>query len=189
MPSFLNSNTNPTQISFKRTITLSTKDQNNNNNPIAESFTVSGPVSPGVTPIYIAGGTKAVIPLSTTTGDGAPYLKIHFPTSSNGNNLYITYAVANQYMADGYYDYKTGVPTAYYNALRAWINTNPSTGAIYSTISQTLRTRTLKFTAVGNSTNKPANAVTFYVKFQGLFGGVTLSNNTTQAINTTLTTL
>lgn len=173
MPSFLNPNTSPAQIAFKRTISLSTADQNNNNAPIAESFSVSGPVSQGVTAILIAGGTKAVIPLSTTTGNGAPYLKIHFPTAANGNNLYVTYAVANSYMADGYYDYKTGVPTAYYNALRAWINTNPSTGSIYSTVVPVLRTRSLKFTAVGNSTNRPANAVTFYVKFQGLFGGVT----------------
>lgn len=171
MPSFLNPNTNPSQITFKRTVILSTTDQNNNNNPISESFTVSGPVSPGITPIFIASGTKAVIPLSTTTGNGAPYLKIHFPTAANGNNLYITYAVANQFMDDGYYDYKTGVPAAYYNALRAWINTNPSTGLVYTSVASITRTRTLKFNSVGNSTNKPANAVTFYIKFQGLFGG------------------
>lgn len=173
MPNFLNPNTSPTQISFKRTVSLSTTDQNNNNAAIAESFSISGPVSQGITPILIAGGTKAVIPISTTTGNGAPYLKIHFPTAANGNNLYITYAVANQFMADGYYDYKTGVPTSYYNALRAWINTNQSTGTIFTSINPVLRTRSLKFTAVGNSTNKPANAVTFYVKFQGLFGGTT----------------
>lgn len=176
MPSFLNPNTNPSQITFKRTVTLSTTDQNNNNNSIAESFTVSGPVSPGITPVYIAGGTKAVIPLSTTTGDGAPYLKIHFPTAANGNNLYVTYAVANQYMADGYYDYKTGVPSTYMTALRNWINTNPSTGTVYGNSLPVTRTRSLKFTAVGNSTNKPANAVTFYIKFQGQFGGTIVLN-------------
>jgi len=165
-------NVSPSLITFKRTITLSTIDQNNNNQPVTESYTVTGPSAPGVTPVVLAGGTKMVIPLSNTSGDGAPYLKIHLPSGSNGNNLYVTYAVANQYMADGYYDYKTGVPTAYYNALRAWINTNPSTGVQYTTISSATRTRSLKFVAVGDSTNKPANAVTFYVQFTGTFGAV-----------------
>lgn len=175
MPALLKyPNVSPTLISFKRTITLSTIDQNNNGNSVTESYTVTGPSSPGITPIILPGGTKAVIPLSTTTGDGAPYLKIHFPSGSNGNKIYITYAVANQYMADGYYDYKTGVPTSYYNALRAWINTNPSTGNQYTTLNSATRTRNLKFVALGNSTNKPANSVTFYVQFIGTFGGLSV---------------
>lgn len=173
MPNLLNQNTSPTLITFKKTITLSTVDQNNNNAAIAESYVISGPSSQGVTPITIANGTKAVIPLTNTTGNGAPYLKIHFPAGTNTNKIYITYCVANQYMADGYYDYKTGVPASYMTALRNWINTNPSSGQLYNTISSTTKTRTLKFIAYGASTNKTSNAVTFYVKFQGLFGGIT----------------
>lgn len=166
MPSFsLNQNTNPTAITVKQTISLSTLDENNSNAPINEGYIVSGPSCAGVTPIFIAGGTKAVIPLSTSSGAGAPYLKIHFPTGG-GKNIYVTYCVANPYMADGYYDYKTGIPTSYSNALKDWINLVPSTvgGGVI------LKTRILKFSAYGKSTNRPANSVTFYIKLQGTFG-------------------
>lgn len=179
--SFLTPNTAPASISFKRTVTLSTLDQNNNNASLAEGYVVSGPVSQGVTPIFIAGGTKAVIPLSTSSGNGAPYLKIHFPTGS-GDKLYLTYAVGNSQMADGYYDYKTGVPTSYYNALRAWINALPP----FATTGTLVKTRSLKFSAYGNATNKPANAVTFYLTFQGTFGA-SVSNNSNIPNNDTQT--
>ena len=173
MPSIsLYPNTNPTAITFKQTISLSTLDQNNSNAPLNEGYIVSGPACAGVTPIFIAGGTKAVIPLSTASGAGAPYLKIHFPTGS-GKNLYVTYCVANPYMADGYYDYKTGVPAAYATALKDWINLVPSV------ITPALKTRTLKFSAYGNSTNKPANSITFFVKLQGTFGAFSTTPNTT----------
>lgn len=162
----LQANTPPTNISFKQTITLSTLDQNNSNAPINEGYIVSGPSCAGITPMFIAGGTKAVIPLSTASGNGAPYLKIHLPTL-NEKNIYLTYAVANSLMADGYYDYKTGVPTAYYNALRAWINLLPSPTR-FST-GPVLKTRVLKFSAYGNTTNKPANSVTFFFNLQGTF--------------------
>lgn len=169
IPTSLFPNTNPTAITFKQTISLSTLDQNNSNAPINEGYIVSGPVIAGVTPIFIAGGTKAVIPLSTSSGVGAPYLKIHFPTVLNGKNIYLTYCVANPYMADGFYDYKTGVPAAYFNALKAWI------GLVPSLISggPVLKTRSLKFSAYGNLTNKPANSTTFYFKLQGTFGSTT----------------
>ena len=81
----------------------------------------------------------------------------------------MSYCVANQFMADGFYDYTTGVPTTYFNALKAWINTNPQTGQPYTETNPTLRTRSLKFIGYGDTTNKPANAVTFFVNFQGTF--------------------
>lgn len=186
MPNFLTPNTSPAGITFKQTITLSTADQNNNNAAIPEGYVVSGPSSQGVTPIFIAGGTKAVIPLSTSSGNGAPFLKIHFPTNPNGTNLYVTYCVANSYMADGYYDYKTGVPTAYYNALRAWINTNPATGLSYTNNIPRTVTRGLKFSAYGNITNKTANSTTFYVTFKGTFPILNLSSGTATAIPITV---
>lgn len=169
--STLITNASPSTISFKKTILLSTLDQNNNNASVTESsYVVSGPVAQGVTPIYLNGGQKAVIPLTSQTGNGAPYLKIHFPTNGSTNAVYVTYCVANQYMADGFYDYKTGVPTTYFNALRSWINTNPVSGTQYLNGAPTLRTRQLKFSTYGASTNKPSNAITFYIKFQGTFG-------------------
>lgn len=162
-------NTNVTAIPFKQTVILSTVDKNNNNAPISEAFIVTGPTAAGVTKIPINGTNKAVIPLTTTSGDGAPFLKIHYPTV--GNMMYITFAVANSQMQDGYYDYQTGVPASYLQALRAWINTNPNTGQPYITTSNTptVRVRGLKFIAYGAGTNKPGNAVTFFLNYQGTF--------------------
>jgi hypothetical protein len=77
-------------------------------------------------------------------------------------------------MADGYYDYKTGVPTVYYNALRAWINLLGP----FITGGPVLKTRSLKFSAYGNLTNKAANSVTFYIKIQGTFGSAAAAAST-----------
>lgn len=182
MPITLTPNTAPANITFKQTIILSTLDQNNNNAPLVEGYVVTGPVSQGVSPLFIAGGTKVVIPLTTASGNGAPYLKIHFPTNPNGNAVYLTYCVANNLMADGYYDYKTGVPVAYKNALRAWINTNPSTGVAYTNFAPLTRTRSLKFSAYGNATNVPSNAITFYFNLQGTFGASNTNGGTVDVI-------
>lgn len=172
-------NVNPTSITFKKSIDLSTLDQNNNNASVTESsYTVSGPVSQGVAPIFLNGQQKAVIPLTNATGNGAPYLKIHFPNLANPAAMYITYCVANSFMADGFYDYKTGVPASYFNALRTWINTNPSTGGQFLNGTPILRGRTLKFSAYGSSTNKPSNAVTFFIKFEGTYGTATVTGPT-----------
>lgn len=164
-------NTNPQNISFKSTVQLFTTDSNTNAS-ITEGYVVSGPTSPGVTPVNL-GGSKFAIPLTSSSSPGSPYLKIHFPTSQNGlNKVYVTYCVANQYMMDGFYDYTTGVPTSYMNALRAWINTNPQTGQPYTNGAPVVRSRTLTFSDYGDTTNKPANSVTFYIVFQGTFSAV-----------------
>lgn len=164
-------NTPPALISFKQEVIFSTVDVNNSNAPITEAFIVTGPTAIGITQVNLAGGggTKAVIPLTTTSGNGAPFLKIHYPTV--GNVFYVTFCVANNLMADGYYDYKTGVPASYTQSLRSWINTNPSTGQPYinSNGTPTVRSRNLKFIAYGTGTNKPGKAVTFFLKYQGTF--------------------
>lgn len=162
----------PSSIVFKQSVVFSAVDQNNNNAPINEGFIVSGPVSQGITPIFISGGAKAVIPLTTASGNGAPYLKIWFPNQI-GNALYLTYCVANSAAPDGYYDYKTGVPTTYFSALRAWI----AGGSSISSISTIIASRSLKFSAYGRTSNKPANATTFYIKFQGTFSTSSTSSS------------
>jgi len=179
-------NVPPQNIAFKQTIILGTTDSNNNNIAIQEGYVVSGPTSPGMSPIVIAGGAKVVIPLTTGTGPGAPFLKIHYPTNPLGNALYVTYCVANNSMADGYYDYTTGVPSAYFSALRTWINTNVTNGQqLQNANGFTLRERILYLSAFGNLTNKPANSISFQIKFQGTFGPVPNVNKII-AVTTTL---
>lgn len=171
-------NTDPQNITFKSVVQLSTVDQNNNNAPIIEGYIVSGPSSPGTTPLNLS-GYKIIVPLTTSSSQGSPCLKIHLPTSTNGlNKVYVTYCVVNQYMIDGYYDYTTGVPATYMSALRNWINTNPQTGQPYTNNAPILRTRSLKFTGYGDLTNKPANSVTFYINFQGTFSNAVFGGGT-----------
>ncbi len=155
-------NPNPATIFHKKVI-FSTLDTITSN-AIVEGYNVSNPSLAGITVITLAGGTKAVVPLSTATGAGAPYLKFHFPSGPSANTMYITFAVKSTAMSDGYYDYTTGIPAAYRTALRNWIK--GTSGVI--TVSAT-KTKALKFTAYGASTNKPAEAVTFYVNFQAFF--------------------
>jgi len=177
-------NVNPINIPFKNTIILGTTDSNNNNAVIDEGYVVSGPTSPGVSPIVIAGGSKVVIQLTTSTAQGAAFLKIHYPLNPNGKNVYVTYCVANNKMVDGYYDYITGVPSSYFQALRGWINTAPN-GTQYSNNNAfTIRERILYFSDFGNLTNKPANSISFQVKFQGTFGPA-INNDETVKITKT----
>ena len=161
-------NINPQNISFKSTVTMFTTDANTNAN-VSEGYIVAGPTAAGVTPLSLGNG-KLAIPLTPSSSPGSPYLKIHFPTSQNGlNKLYVTYCVANSFMADGFYDYTTGVPTTYMNALRAWINTNPQTGQPYTNQLPVERSRAFTLSDYGETTNKPANSVTFFIVYQGTF--------------------
>ena len=113
----------------------------------------------------LTSGNKVVVPLTTSTGSGSPYLKFHLPTTT-ANTMYVTFCVKNSFMVDGYYDYKTGIPSAYRTALKNWLVYTTSGP---STIPVGVKQKALKFTAYGSSTNKPSEAVTFYVTFQGTF--------------------
>ncbi len=163
----LTPNLPPTSL-FKKQVIFSTVDSNTGG-AIAEGYIVSNPSSPGITVIPLAGGTKAVVPISTSSGNGAPYLKFHFPNGS-ANTLYVTFAVKNSSMVDGYYDYKTGIPSTYRTALKDWIIGN-------STYVSGLKTKSLKFTAYGSSTNKPQEATTFYINFQTMYSTSTTSES------------
>ena len=158
-------NSDPATI-FNKQVSFSTVDLLTNT-PVTEGYSVSSPSSTGIVVVPLS-STKVVIPLTTTSGDGAPYLKIHLPTGA-GNKMYVTFCVKSSAMADGYYDYKTGIPSAYRTALKSWI-----AGSSILIPTGTVQRR-LKFTSYGISTNKPAEAITFYVSFQGVFaisGGV-----------------
>lgn len=161
-------NSNPATI-FSKKVILSTLNEDTNQ-PVVEGYFVSNPQGAGITFGTLASGNKVIVPLTSTSGSGSPVLKFHMP--GNGNTLYVTFAVQNAFMSDGYYDYKTGIPTTFKNALRTWINTNPSTGAQYPLpISGIVtRTRKIQFSAYGLDTNKPQEAVTFYVSFKASYG-------------------
>lgn len=151
---------------FKKEIQFSTTDEISGQ-AIIEGYNVSGPFNSTITQITLAGGKKCVVPITSDTGSGAPYLKFHFPNGSSSDKIYLTFAVKNAQMADGYYDYKTGIPTAYRSKLKQFIISHLSPAAQMA--ANGTKTKALRFTTYGSSTNKPAEAVTFYFTFSGLF--------------------
>jgi hypothetical protein len=152
---------------FKKEIAFSTIDEISGQN-IIEGYTVIGPSNNNITSIPLAGGRKYVVPLTSDNGEGAAYLKFHLPNGTSESKMYLTFAVKNSAMADGFYDYKTGIPDTYKSKLKQFIV--PSTQFVTS---PGYRTKELRFTSYGTSTNKPAEAITFYVTFKAMFEGLT----------------
>jgi hypothetical protein len=151
---------------FKKEIAFSTVDEISGQN-ITEGYTVIGPSNSSITSISIARGRKCVVPITSDNGEGAPYLKFHFPNGTSENKMYLTFAVRNSRMADGYYDYTTGIPTDYKNKLKQFIISEVST--FNQSKINGVKTKELRFTSYGSSTNKPAEAITCYVEFRALF--------------------
>lgn len=186
--------TNPQPASIlNRKIQFGTVN-NTNGNVIQEPFRVFGPYAQGVQATWLRTGTKAVIPLTTETGEGAYFLKLHFPNTSStsptiNRTMYITFCQKNNAYDDGYKDFIQRVPPAYITALKKWIDNGraPSTSGV-------IRYRKLSFTAYGQQTSRVNNAVSFEVRFNyrganvgtgGNTGGITqVDSNTTFGPNT-----
>ena len=159
-------NANPAVI-FHKEVTFFTQDEISSQN-IIEGYNVNGPFNTTITAIPLAGGTKFVVPLtSDSTSPNAPFLKFHFPNGTSGNKLYVTFAVKNTRMADGYYDYTTGIPNTYKSQLRNFIVAPINTVQLASLSGP--REKEIRFTTYGSSTNKPAEAVTFKVTFKAIY--------------------
>lgn len=167
LPIIANENPYTSAQVFKKEVSFSTQDEISSQN-IIEGYNVNGPFNITITSIPLAGGSKFVVPLtSDSTSPGAPFLKFHFPNGTSGNKLYVTFAVKNSRMADGYYDYKTGIPSTYRTQLRNFI-VSPINSVQFNNLSGP-REKAIRFTTYGSSTNKPAEAVTFYVTFKAVY--------------------
>jgi len=114
-------------------------------------------------------GPCIVIPLTTNSGNGSPYLKIHLP-QDNESVMYITFSIRHNAMSDGYYDYIQGIPTAYRTALRNWIKDNK----LIDLNSTKPTTKSLKFNVRGIDTAQISASLDFYVNFSAVLG---LTNN------------
>lgn len=138
-----------------------------------EPHTVSGPTPQGTFTIPLNAinivGNKTVIPLTSSTGAGTYWLKIHKPQPGS-SALYVTFAQKNSAMADGYYDYVTGIPAAFRTALRSWIADNPTS----LSTSPVTYTKSLLFTVNGIDTNQISSAIQFRVSFSAVIGGVAI---------------
>lgn len=150
----------------------------NNGDPFTEPHFVSGPTPGGTFNIPLnavpINGNKVVIPLSTNTAAGSFWLKLHLPQPGS-STMYITFAQKNSAMADGYYDYITGIPATMRTDLRNWIKDN----AILNINQNVTKIKTLLFTVYGYDTNQVSSAIQFRVRFSALFGSAVAGGATT----------
>lgn len=136
-----------------------------------EPHFVNGPTPVGAFNIPLNGvsivGNKVVVPLQTTTGWGSYWLKFWLPQPGS-KIMYVTFAQKNASMADGFYDYITGIPVDYRTALRTWIRDDN----LPTNLSQVIpRTKSLSFTSYGLDTNQVSSAIPFKINFTAIFGG------------------
>lgn len=158
---------------------------NTNGNTIDEPFRVFGPYAQGVQVTWLRTGTKAVIPLTTETGEGSFFLKLHYPNTSStsptvNKTMYVTFCQKNNTYDDGYKDFIQSVPEAYMTALKKWIDNGraPSTSGV-------IRYRKLSFTAYGQKTSRVNNAVSFEMRFNYRGANVGTGGNTGGLVQTT----
>jgi hypothetical protein len=158
---------------------------NTNGNTIDEPFRVFGPYAQGVQVTWLRTGTKAVIPLTTETGEGSFFLKLHYPNTSStsptvNKTMYVTFCQKNNTYDDGYKDFIQRVPEAYMTALKKWIDNGraPSTSGV-------IRYRKLSFTAYGQKTSRVNNAVSFEMRFNYRGANVGTGGNTGGLVQTT----
>jgi len=158
---------------------------NTNGNTIDEPFRVFGPYAQGVQVTWLRTGTKAVIPLTTETGEGSFFLKLHYPNTSStsptvNKTMYVTFCQKNNTYDDGYKDFIQRVPEAYMTALKKWIDNGraPSTSGV-------IRYRKLSFTAYGQKTSRVNNAVSFEMRFNYRGANVGTGGNTGRLVQTT----
>ena len=166
LPTIANINPYSNAAIFKKEIQFFTQDEITGQS-ITEGYNVNGPFHTTITAIPLVGGTKFVVPLTTDTGSGAAFLKFHFPNGTSSNKMYVTFAVKNSRMADGYYDYTTGIPESYRTKLKNFIVSPISAIQLFNVSGP--REKAIRFTTYGSSTNKPAESVTFYVAFKAVF--------------------
>lgn len=159
-------NQNPNNaLNYK--IELITTD-NTNGNIFEEPHSVSSPspyqssfniplnassISPG----------KIVIPLTNDTSDGSYWIKLWLP-QPNSSTMYITFSQRVFGFGDGYYDFVTGIPTAYRTALRGWILDNRTLP-----LQQSTKSKELEFNFVGLDTNQASASELFTVRFSSVF--------------------
>lgn len=155
----MNENISPESLLHKKAV-ISTI---NNGTAFLEPHKIYGPYAQDIKVTKLPIGNKYVIPISNNNGEGANYIKLHFPAlTTEGNNsiLYVTFAKKNSNYKDGYRDFVSKITQDYYDDLKIWIDNGrtPST-------SGAVRYRKLVFTSYGIETSQIQNSVSFEVRF------------------------
>lgn len=144
----------------------------NNGNSFSEFYNVSQPTAFQTTfqipfNFNIISPNKIAIPLQSQTGLGSFWIKLWLPQPSS-NKMFITFCVKvnNSLYPDGFYDYKTGIPTNYRNALRTWILDN---NLVAGGGGQQTFNKILQFFVHGTTTNNISESTQFLVRFSATF--------------------
>jgi hypothetical protein len=167
----MNENLNPESLLHKKVIINTI----NNGAGFFEPHKIYGPFAQDIKITKLPIGNKYVIPISNNNGQGANYIKLHFPSlTSDGNNsvLYVTFAKKNSDYKDGYRDFVSKITQDYFDDLKLWIDN----GRIPST-SGAVRYRKLVFTSYGMETSQIQNSVSFEIRFNyvganNILGGI-----------------
>jgi len=154
-----------------------------NGDTFIEPHTASGPVPIGSFNIALnastISGNKVLVPLQTTTAPGSYWLKFWLP-QPNSSVMYVTFAQKNLSMADGYYDFKTGVPDEFRNALTTWIIDNVG----YNITQTRTFNKTVKFTVYGLQSNQVSSGTEFRINFKYLYQLATVNPDVTSQLST-----
>lgn len=156
----------------------------NNGTIISEPFRVYGPYGQNIRVTELRSGDKVVIPLTNNSGEGAFFLKIHYPNTMQQNALvnrtmYFTYCRKDSSYDDGYRDFISRVPQEFEDALKTWIDN----GRAPLTSGQ-VRYRKLSFIAYGLETAQVDNAKGFELRLSYRRTPITVGGNPVESQST-----
>ena len=146
---------------------------------VGEPHKIFGPYAQDIIVAKLPIGNKFIIPISNNNGEGANYIKLHFPNlTENTNNsiMYVTFAKKNSAYRDGYRDFVSKISQDYFDDLKLWIDngrTPSTTGAV--------RYRKIVFTGYGIETSQIQNSVTFEIRFNYIGASQILGGQFTNA--------
>lgn len=146
-----------------------------NGDPFVEPHTVSGPTPVGAINIplnAIVSGSKAFIPLTSASGNGAYYLKLHFPQPGS-SKMYVTFAMRHTGYNDGYYDFIQGIPDDYRAAFKEFCRD----GNLISINNTTPQIKKMKFVVKGIDTNNVSASVEYQVWLRYIPSGIVIDSN------------
>lgn len=158
-------NTSPENLKIAKSVTFTTTNLSDGNT-FAEPHTVTlnnGSYNVPLNFITNSAGTKIFIPLTSNTGAGSSWIKIHLPQPDK-SIMFITFATKANIMEDGYYDFNNGISANYRADLRTFIQ--DSTPIPVAGIT---KWKDLTFTIYGLDSNQTQNAIQFKTRFRASF--------------------
>lgn len=167
-------NTPPENLKIAKSVSFTTTNLSNGNT-FVEPYTVTlnnGSYNNPLNSVVNSAGTKIFIPLTSNTGPGSSWIKIHLP-QPNKSVMFITFATKASAMEDGYYDYNNGISATYRADLRTFVQ-----DSVPVPIAGFTKWKDLTFNIYGLDTNQTQNAIQFKVRFRASYSNQTTATST-----------